>query len=68
MSRTLILGMAFTLSLKTYIFFFPFFFPLLWISPLPRRVWQVLHHKGKKRKKKREEDKERRNGSLQTPH
>jgi hypothetical protein len=58
MSRTLILGMAFTLSLKTYIFFFPFFFPLLWISPLPRRVWQVLHHKGKKMKKKEEEDKE----------
>jgi hypothetical protein len=47
MSRTLILGMALTLSLKTYTFFFPFFSPFLWISPLPKRVWRVLHHKGK---------------------
>jgi hypothetical protein len=54
MSRTLILGMALTLSLKTYTFFFPF----LWISPLPKRVWRVLHHKGKNEEGDKEEEEE----------
>jgi hypothetical protein len=53
MSRTLILGMAFTLSLQTYIFFFPFFFLSCGFHPYLGEFGKFYTTRGKKGKKKK---------------